>query len=253
MKHERCSFVGLVVIVALGICSTAAAQRPEVGVKVGINISNVPAVSDFYRTQYTPTTPVDDSSGTGLIVGGFITVPIKGRFGLQGELLFSQQRHRVNVPEFHATFTREYVEAALLPRLELSHKGGTEVYLMAGPVFGFKVGADFQTDDPRVKRGDPYRDIYYVAALPYGAPELLQSQQTSVAVAGGVSIRWLLLEVRFTQGLQTVFKDRAGILAGLVQVGGYGPNLEQYYLPQVAPVLERAKSRDLSLLLGVRF
>ena len=77
--------------------------------------------------------------------------------------------------------------------------------------------------------------------------------QHAVIVGGGVVVRRLSVEVRLTRGLQPIFKDRAGILDALVQVGGYRPNLEQYYLPQVAPILERAKSRDLSFLLGVRF
>jgi hypothetical protein len=53
--------------------------------------------------------------------------------------------------------------------------------------------------------------------------------------------------------LQTIFKERRDLLAALVEIGGYGPNIDRYYLQQDGPALERAKRRDVSLLLGLRF
>src|SRR5205085_9052152 len=119
--------------------------------------------------------------------------------GLQADVLFSQRRHRVNVPPtalcrscaLRATFTREYVDVAVLPRFDLATIRGKRLYVIAGPGFSFKTGADFGTDDP-----NPYRDIYSVTTLPYGTPALLKRNQTSIVVGGGVVVRRLSVEVR---------------------------------------------------------
>src|SRR5262245_3453390 len=117
MRMNRgCGLVtGVVLVAELAVSGTAAAQRPQVGAKLGINLSQVDGVSDFYATELRPATPIDSSSGAGLIVGGFVVVPLKGRLSLQGDVLFSRRRHSVDVPPtalcsgcaLHATFTRD--------------------------------------------------------------------------------------------------------------------------------------------------
>jgi hypothetical protein len=125
-------------------------------------------------------------------------------------------------------------------------------YVATGPVFGFKVGEHADSSDARLARGNPETDIYVVQILAYAAPELLRTSQTSVAVAGGWVFRRSLVEVRFTQGLQSIFKDRDGLLAGFVTVGGDEATLNRL-IPQFGPFLESAKNRDLAVLAGFRF
>src|SRR5689334_14293185 len=94
---RRCGLViGLSLIAALAVSRTVAAQRPEVGAKFGINISQVDGVSDFYAIQLRPANPIESSSGAGIVGGGFVVVRLKRRFALQTDVLFSQQRHRVD-------------------------------------------------------------------------------------------------------------------------------------------------------------
>src|SRR5262249_19253581 len=145
-------------------------------------------------------------------------------------------------------FTREYVDAALLPRLDWVRTPVVRLYVMAGPEFSFNTGASVKAGGQTVTP----RDIYSATTLPYGTVELLK-RQTSIVIGGGVSYRRLLCEVRFSHGLQPIFKDPADLLDALVQLGGYRPNLEQYYLPPVASFLERAKRNDVSVLFGLGF
>ena len=60
------------------------------------------------------------------------------------------------------------------------------------------------------------------------------------------------MEVRLTQGLQSIFKDREGLVSGFVEVGGHEPTLRRL-IPQFGPFLESAKSRDVAVLAGFRF
>ena len=109
-----------------------------------------------------------------------------------------------------ATFTRDSVDAAALVTLEFPVTSRNRAYVASGPVFGFRIGEEAETSDPRLVRGNPETDIYVVQVLAYAAPELLRTTQTSIAVAAGWVYRGLLLEARLTQGLQSIFKDREG-------------------------------------------
>ena len=261
MAQDFTRLACIALVAVIGIRSAAAAERPEFGAKIGTNTSQVDAVSDFYATELRPANPINARSGAGLIVGGFVMVPITGRLGLEGEVLFSQQRHHVDVPPtalcsscaLRATFTRAYLDAAVLPKCDFVRGRRISFYAMAGPVFSFMTHADFETDDPTIRRGDPYRDIYYVTTLPYGTAELLKSNLVSIVVAGGTVIRRLSVEVRFSRSLQPIFSDRSTMLDALVKLGGSRSNLDRFYLTEVAPILDRAKSRNVSILLGFRF
>jgi hypothetical protein len=119
-------------------------------------------------------------------------------------------------------------------------------------VIGFRVGEDTESSDPRLRRGDPETNIYVVQAFPYGAPELLRTAQTSMALIGGWLFRKFLVEVRFTKGLQSIFKDRDGVISGLVEVGAHEPTVRGLF-GQFGPFLEGAKSQDVALVAGFRF
>lgn len=62
---------------------------------------------------------------------------------------------------------------------------------------------------------------YAVQLLAYGAPDLLRGTQTSVAAVAGWRHRRFLVELRYTLGLQSIFKDRDGVAAGLVKARGF--------------------------------
>jgi len=252
--------VSITLAAVFSLVSISGAQTVRWGAKAGINSSSVNAVPDYYdwvlccHPLY-PDAMVDAASSAGFTAGGVVALPIHTWFGVQGEILFSRKRHSVDLRPYEAiqaTFTRDYVEAAGLVKLEFPVTSQNHVYVASGPVFGFRIGEHAESSDPSLTRGDPETDIYVVQALAYAAPELLRTSQTSVAVVAGWAYRRFLVEVRLTQGLQSIFKDREGLVSGFVEVGGHEPTLRRL-IAEFGPFLESAKSRDVAVLAGVRF
>lgn len=238
----------------------AGAQSVEWGVKAGMTSSSVTGVADYYDWLLCchprfPDARVDPKAGVNGTGGVFVAAPVSGWFGVQGELLFSRRQHSVDLAPFEdmtLTFQRDYIEAAALARATLPIGQTSRVYAGVGPVFGFRVGEKATSSDPSVRFGDPDTNIYVVQALAYGAPDLLRPTQTSLAAVAGVTFKRLLVEVRYTRGLQSIFKDRDGLVAGFVRAGGHEPTLRRL-ISDFGPFLESAKSQDLAVLAGFRF
>jgi hypothetical protein len=240
----------------LSVVSSTSAQSVQWGAKVGVNRTSVHAVPDYYDWllcchPLLPDAMVDATPGAGFTGGLFAARPIRNWFGVQGEVLFSQKRHSVDLRPYEpidVTFTRNYVEAAGLAKLEFPN----HIYVASGPAFGFRLGAHASSSDASLKRGDPDTDIYAIQALIYGAPELLRKSQTSVVAAAGWVYRGFLVEARLTHGLQSMFKNREGIVSALVKVGGHEPTLRRL-ISDFGPFLESAKNHDVAVLAGFRF
>jgi hypothetical protein len=139
-----------------------------------------------------------------------------------------------------------------LARFEFPVTSENRLYVATGPVFGFRLGEDAESSDASLRRGDAETDIYALQALVYSAPELLKRSQTSIGVVAGWEYRRFLVEVRLTQGLQSLFKDPEAMVDAFVKVGGHEPTLRRL-ITQFGPILESAKSRDVAILTGVRF
>lgn len=248
------------VIAFLALAPNSFAQTVQWGAKIGVNSSSVNAVPEYYDWllcchPLTPDAMVDASSSTGLTAGGFVAWRIHRSFGLQGEALFSRKRHSVDLQPYEpteVTFARDYVEVVGLARLEFPVTNGNHLYVAAGPVFGVRVGEYAESSDRRLTRGDPETDIYAVQALVYSAPELLRRSQIFFGAAAGWDYRRFLIEVRLTQGLQSLFKDRERLVSAFVSLGGHEPTLRRL-ITEFGPILESAKSRDVAILAGFRF
>jgi Outer membrane protein beta-barrel domain len=253
-------FGSLAVVALLSLASVGTAQTVQWGAKIGFNTSSVNAVPEYYDwllccLPLAPGAMVDASPSTGIAAGGFATVRIHGWFGVQGEALFSRKRHSVDLQPYEPTritFARDYVEAVGLARFEFPVTSENRLYVATGPVFGFRLGEDAESSDASLRRGDAETDIYALQALVYSAPELLKRSQTSIGVVAGWEYRRFLVEVRLTQGLQSLFKDPEAMVDAFVKVGGHEPTLRRL-ITQFGPILESAKSRDVAILTGVRF
>ncbi|MGB2713226.1 MAG: hypothetical protein WBC51_03545 [Vicinamibacterales bacterium] len=81
---------------------------------------------------------------------------------------------------------------------------------------------------------------------------MLKKTQTSLGVIAGWEYRKFLVEVRFTQALQSIFKDREDLVEGFVKVGGHEPTLRRL-VDRFGPFLESATNRDVAVMTGVRF
>lgn len=77
-------------------------------------------------------------------------------------------------------------------------------------------------------------------------------KKTQMGAIAGWEYRKFLVEVRFTQALQSIFKDREGLVEGFVKVGGHEPTLRRP-VDQFGPFLESATNRDVAVMTAVRF
>lgn len=260
MGRSALGVVAFAILAVVALPSIGNAQMLHWGLKGGLGTSSVGGVPDYYdfvlccHPLY-PDARVGSTPKRGFTFGGFADFPIVDRFAIQAELLVTQRRHAVDLQPYQPIqieFTRDSVEAAGLAKLEFAAGRVNSFYVAGGPVLGFLGSQSAFSGDPELRRGDSETNIYVVQALPYASPELLRTSQFSLALQGGWVYRAVVLEVRFVQGLQSIFKNRDQILQAFVDLGGHEPTLQRL-VPMFAPSLEAAKSRDLTVLVGVRF
>jgi len=251
---------GAIALIAIISTVPLYAQPIEWGVKAGVNSTSVASVPEYYDwllccVPSNPGAMVESTARTGVVGGAFVAVPITGWVAVQGDVLLAHRRHFVDLRPYEnnqVTFARDYVDTAGLLRLAFPVRDEHRVYVAGGPVVSFRVGEGSRSKEPGLRRGDRDIDVYVLQLLTYGAPELLRRSHVSAAIVGGWAYQRFLLEVRFTQGLQSIFRDRAAIVAGFVSVGGHEPTLTRL-ISVFAPFMESAKSRDIAVLAGFRF
>lgn len=252
--------IGAIALIVLVSAAPLHAQSIEWGVKAGVGSTSVASVPEYYNWllcchPLNPNAMVESTGRRGFLGGVFIGVPITGWVSLQGDVLLAQRRHFVNLQPYEnnqVTFERDYVDAAGLMRMAFPVRGEHRIYVAGGPVVSFRVGEGSRSKEPGLRRGDRDIDLPVVRVLAYGAPELLRRSYVSTAVVGGWAYRRFLVEVRFTQGMQSIFRNRQGLVAGFVSVGAHEPTLQRL-IAQFAPFMESAKSRDIAVLAGFRF
>jgi hypothetical protein len=259
-KEAPMTRIGAVAFIAIIFAVPLHAQSIEWGVKGGVGSTSVASMSEYYDWflcchPLNPNAMVQSTARRGFVGGVFVDLPITGWVSLQGDVLLAQRRHLVDLQPYDSnqvTFERDYVDAAGLVRLAFPLGAEHRIYLAGGPVVSLRLGEGSRSKEPGLRRGDRDIEVYELQVLAYGAPELLRRSYASAAVVGGWTYRRLLVEVRFTQGLQSIFRDREGVVAGFVSVGGHELTLQQL-ISQFAPFMEAAKTRDIAVLAGFRF
>ena len=252
--------IGAIALVAIIVAAPLHAQSIESGVKAGLNSASVASVPKYYDwllccLPLNPGAMVESTARRGFVGGAFFAVPITDWVALQGDVLLAQRRHFVDLRPYEnnqVTFERDYVDTAGLVRLAVPVRGEHRVYVAGGPVMSFRVGEGSRSKEPGLRRGDRDIDVYVLQVLTYGSPELLRRSYASAAVVGGWSYRRFLVEVRVTQGIQSIFRNRDALVAAFVSAGGHEPTLQRL-ISQFAPFMESAKSRDVAVLAGFRF
>jgi len=132
------------IMIALSVLiSTAAfAQKFEIGVKAGANISNFTGTSNWQN--------VKTKSLVGYHFGGFISFFTGPNFAIQPEVLFSSQGAKFE--SFGVTTDQKvnYINVPLMFKYRMA--GG--FYLEAGPQIGFKTGQSGSRADSIAKNMD---------------------------------------------------------------------------------------------------
>jgi hypothetical protein len=173
-------------VAALGILAVPAAAHAQVtgGVRAGVNFANL---------AFDPKPPVDPKTLTGLVVGGFATIPITAGLGFQPEALFSMQGNRFSEQGQTIKTKIDYLQVPLLLRVRTGAR--SPVSILAGPSLGFRTRGRVEGSDGTSNFNDDITDD--VKAFDGGLV-------AGVDVAAGPH---LVFDARYTWGLTNIAKD----------------------------------------------
>ena len=113
----------LVLVMALGMFGILQAQEFDLGLKAGVNFSQLRDAEDL-------------DNRTGLLAGAFVGFKFSDRFAIQPEILYSQQGGDSDFGDYHI----DYVNVPVIFKFYLI---GDELNVQAGPQFGFVANDDF--------------------------------------------------------------------------------------------------------------
>lgn len=130
----------LVTILAVAAAPTFAQSTVTGGVKIGVNFSKL-TFSEEGDDDLTT------DSKTGLVIGGFVDVPITELFSFQPEVLYSQKGGKQEIPGLGDSKVK--YDVVQIPVLFKANFAGTAVrpFVVAGPGFGFVTSAKIEEPD----------------------------------------------------------------------------------------------------------
>ena len=167
---------------------SAAAQERSLGVKAGVN----------FATQRN--TGGDDGPGlqsrVGLVGGVFLTLPLFSSLELQPEGLFSSKGTRVDLDGVKASLVADYVEVPALVRFSRRGTGTFNYYVAGGPSVAFLLRAKSRTE-------------FAGATEEIDITDEVNGVDFGVAMGGGVEIGSIVIDGRYTLGLQDIDKDKS--------------------------------------------
>lgn len=185
----------LVGVLALPTASTAQIADYEIGVKAGVNSSDIQSgqVGGNERRQ-------------AYVGGGFIEADFAGPFAVEAELLYSQKGDETTIGGAGASQSRfklklNYIEVPVLVKLQGPLLGNAEANFYAGPTIAFKVGESVE------------------GLLPGTQLSGTLAKPTDLGAALGVEFGFglgegrFIVDVRFTPGF-TQIRDDAVLQAG---------------------------------------
>lgn len=166
---------------------TAAAQGRSLGVKAGVNLA----------TQRNSGGDGDAGlqSRLGLVGGVFVTLPVFG-LELQPEGLFTSKGTRLDLDGIKASLVADYAEVPVLVRFSRRGPGTVHYYVAGGPAVAFLLRARSRTE-------------FAGATEEIDISEQVNRVDFGVAMGGGVEIGSIVIDGRYTLGLQDIDKDKS--------------------------------------------
>jgi hypothetical protein len=201
---RRSQILMVLAIVALSLSHLAECQEVTFGVKGGLNLSTV---------AYDPDPEFDIDFRSGIVVGGFVNVPVTTRLAIQPEGLFSQKGTRFPGDDFEFAVDLDYIEVPVLLQYALSSSADRTISVFAGPSLGFNVRAN-----ARVSAGDAHEEE--------DERDQFEDFDFGITAGMGASVGRFIIDGRYTFGLTNMAVD---------------------------PELPKARHRTLTFLAGVRF
>jgi hypothetical protein len=139
-KKFRAIMIGLVFIF---FCSHAA--RADYGIKAGLASSTM-AMSDNVGFS------LDLKSVTGIMIGGYMTLPVAGNLSIQPEALYIQKGAKYlesfDGVDVEAVMSIDYIEVPVLAKLEFPSRSALTPMVCAGPYAAFKISAKNKVSAP---------------------------------------------------------------------------------------------------------
>jgi hypothetical protein len=168
---------------ALIVCASPSfAQGIHFGVKGGLNAADH-AVSDAGDASF--------DSRLGIVVGGFVTLPIASWLDLQAEGLYAEKGSRLKAGGGEVKLIVNYVEIPVLARVRLARI----FYAAAGPSMAFRTQAKARA---RFSGSTEETDI----------SEQVEQFDFGVGMGGGLELGPLVIDGRYTLGLTDIDKDK---------------------------------------------
>jgi len=165
-----------------------SAQIPGLGVKGGVNLATQRNAGD------------EDSSTSlkslvGIVAGVFATLPMASWLDLQPEALYSRKGARAELEGITSDLQIDYLEVPVLARF--SRRGSARGYYIAGgPSIAFQVRARTRTN-------------FGAATEEIDIGDEVERVDLGVAVGGGIEIRSLVIDGRYTHGFKDIDKDKS--------------------------------------------
>ena len=130
----------LVTILAVAAAPTFAQSDVTGGIKIGVNFSKL-TFSEEGDDDFTT------DSRTGLVIGGFVDMPITELFSFQPEILYSQKGGKQEIPGLGDSKVK--IGMVQIPLLFKASFAGTSVrpFVVAGPGIGFVTSAKIEEPD----------------------------------------------------------------------------------------------------------
>jgi hypothetical protein len=180
----------LVVACAFGLLftETAAAQGRSLGVKGGVNLAtqrNSGSDDDIALT-----------SRVGLVGGVFVTLPLFGALELQPEGLVTSKGTRLDFAGVKASLVADYAEVPVLVRFSRRGTGTFNYYVAGGPAVAFLLRARSRTE-------------FAGATEEIDISDQVNRFDFGVAMGGGIEIGSIVIDGRYTLGLQDIDKDKS--------------------------------------------
>jgi hypothetical protein len=191
----RVAAIGIVLLWSCGV-ATASAQQRQFGVKLGATVASVDDDAAGEASGY--------SRRISLAGGGFVVLPLSGRFAAQIEALFAPKGGKLPSGEEEVTvkLLLDYFELPVLLRMTATRSATRSFHVFGGPSLGLRTNAkrDVSTFEGTFRVG--YAD---------DIGEEVNRLELGIIAGGGVDVaRHFVIDARYFWGLTDVNRDSTG-------------------------------------------
>lgn len=180
--------VGAILVTILAVAAAPTFAQATGGVKIGVNFSKLTFSEEGDEDLTT-------DSRTGLVVGGFVDVPITELFSFQPEILYSQKGGKQEIPGLGDSKVK--IDLVQIPVLFKANFAGTSVrpFVVFGPGFGFVTSA--KIEEPDIEDLDIKDDV--------------ASVEVSGIIGAGIQFGRGIVEFRYDHGFTDLDDDEEDI------------------------------------------